>query len=684
MTQDVLFELGTEELPSGLVDKLGHELLSNVLKAFDEAHLSYESSQYFSTPRRLAFLIQGVPNQLPKRQIVRRGPQEKAGTDEAGNPSQALLGFARSCKVDVSELKLVATEKGACWEYQYEEPGALTTAFLVTTIQAAVKGLTIPKPMRWGNSTEAFARPIHWAVLIYGDAVIPASFFGIETNRLTYGHRFMHPGAIALEKASEYEQALKAGFVVADFNKRRADIIQQIEILAHEKQRFIPMHADLIHEITSIVEWPVVMIGAFDEEFLTVPAPVLIASMQHHQKCLPVYDKSNHLLPFFITVSNLASQSPEQVRIGNEKVMRARLSDAMFFYQQDRQIPLIDYAPLTEKVIFEQRLGSLADKTERSLAIALYLAKVFDVSEAELIRAVQLSKCDLMTGLVGEFPELQGTIGQFYAAGDGEKADVASALFEQYLPRFSGDELPKTDLGFILSLADRLDTLVGIFAIGLKPTGEKDPYKLRRHALAVVRLLLSRPNQLDIEQLLKLVAKQYSFLDISDKLLSEVKQFMIERMQSYFTQQDYPVEWFNAGLAVQSQCWYDLACRLESFSRFMQSEQSHILAQSAKRVKQILSSNEYDVDSLSPTLFQEVTEKELWNVVQNISEEIKQAIAHQRYDEGFQALLCFANPLANFFEQVFVMCEDLNVRKNRLSLLAKIQHLLQSIVMIGL
>ena len=682
--QDVLFELGTEELPSGLVEKLAKECHDSVIQAFQAAGLTYTRSHYFATPRRLAFIIESVPQMLPVRQIVKRGPQAKAGLDANGNPSQALQGFARSCGVDVSALQLIEHEKNAYWEYHAQVPGVAVETFLVDTITSALSTLTIPKPMRWGSGETSFARPLHWAVLLYGNALVKAKFFGLDTQRSTYGHRFMHPQAIELQHPQDYSDKLKDAFVIADFAQRRQEIIRQIETLAHDNKWFIPLSQGLLDEITSIVEWPLVLVGAFDAEFLTVPAPVLIACMQQHQKCLPVYDKSNHLLPYFIAVSNLLSQNPAQVKLGNEKVMRARLSDAMFFYQQDRREPLIQYQPMTEQVIFEQRLGSLAEKTARVLGIATYLAQVLAVDSPLVARAVALSKCDLMSGLVGEFPELQGTIGQFYALGDGEDTEVAQAMFEQYLPRFSGDDLPKTDLGFILSLADRLDTLVGIFAIGLKPSGEKDPYKLRRHALAVVRLLLSRPNNIDIDVLFQEVSRHYGFLNIQAELLQDVKQFVIERMQSFYLQQNYPQEWFNAGLQQQSQDWYDLSCRLESFACFMQSEQSVILAQAAKRVKQILTSIQDISATVKPELLLETSEQQLWQVVQEIRGEVQQAVAHKEYDQAFLALLNLSQPLANFFEQVFVMAEDLNLRNNRLSLLSQIQTLLNSIVMIGL
>lgn len=684
MNQDVLFELGTEELPSGLVESLAKELLNKVKTSLDEVNLSYGQARYFATPRRIAFIIENVPQELPNRQILKRGPQEKAAHDQNGNPTPALLGFARSCGVDISKLKLVAQEKGAWWEYSYEEAGEQISTFLPKVISNALNSLTIHKPMRWGKGEQSFARPLHWAVLLYGKQIIEADFLGVKSSNSTVGHRFMHPQAIKLNSASDYELKLTEAFVIADFSKRRDEIIGQIEALAHQKQWHIPLPHALLDEITSIVEWPVAMVGAFDEAFLEVPEPVLTASMQGHQKCLPVYDKSYRLLPYFINVANIISKHPQSVQQGNEKVIRARLSDAMFFYQQDRREPLIQYAPMTEKVIFEERLGSLADKSQRVLALALDIGRHFNVDESLIKRAVELSRCDLMTGLVGEFPELQGVIGQFYAKGDGEHPEVVSAMFEQYLPRFSGDDLPKSDIGFLLSIAERLDTLVGIFAIGLKPSGEKDPYKLRRHAQAVVRLLLQRPNQLNIDELLTKAIEGFRFLTIKDDLLLEVKQFIIERMQSLFLAQDYSIDCFNQALAAQTNCWYDLSKRMASYAKFMKSEQSIVLNQAAKRVRQILPDDIATIGSVDTARLKESSEHELWSVAQKISSELHYHVNHQQYDEAFSVLLKLALPLASFFEQVFVMSEDLEVRQNRMALLAYIQQLLHSIVIIGL
>jgi glycyl-tRNA synthetase beta chain len=684
MSQDILFELGLEELPSGLVKPLAKELLEQVVAAFDASSIDFEAAQYFATPRRIAFSMKNVSEEQASKSGTRRGPAKAAAHDAQGQPTPALLGFARSCGVPIDALRLEEQEKGAWWVYDFEEKGKKTKEWLPELLQDILNRLSIPKPMRWGAETYQFARPAHWAILMYGQELINAQFFGIHTHKQTFGHRFLHPEAVTITSIDAYEKLLQEAKVIADFSKRTSEITRQIEALAHQNQWYIPIDEDLLEEITSIVEWPQVMVGQFDKAFLEVPEAVLIASMKGHQKCLPVYNEKGHLLPNFIFVSNIQSINPESVINGNEKVMRARLSDAAFFFQQDRKIPLIDYAKMTESVVFEKRLGTLADKTKRVESIVQDLIPHLGLNAQAVLRAVALSKCDLMTGMVSEFPELQGQMGQYYAALDKEPHSIPQALFEQYLPRFSGDALPETDLGYALSLADRLDTLVGIFAIGLKPTGEKDPYKLRRHALAVVRLLIQKPNELRISDLLASASKSYGFLNIEASLLHDLKKFILERMQSYYQSHQYPNELFLAALTVQNEDFYDLSLRLNAFKDFMKYEHSEQLFQSAKRVRQILAQVNDNLDGhIDEHLLQEVSEKQLWHVLKDVEGQVDSFLINKNYPQAFHQLLQLSAPLNVFFEHVFVMSEDLNVRKNRLNLLKHLQKVLYSIVALG-
>jgi glycyl-tRNA synthetase beta chain len=685
MNQDIFFELGTEELPSALVKILAKALLDEVLKVFNSIDLSYGDSFHFASPRRIAFLIKNVPLKQADRQILRKGPAENVAHDASGEPTQALLGFARSLGVKLDDLVLETEGKNPKWVYTLTETGLETKLWFPQILNECLTKLPIPKLMRWGSQLETFARPVHWVILLQGAEVIEASILGLSTNRISYGHRFMHPQALEIPSGELYEASLMKTFVITDFLKRRQAIVEQIDKIAKDKDFFIPMDNDLLDEMTSINEWPTVMLASFDEEFLEVPAEVLKASMQGHQKCLPVYDKKNQqLCPYFILVSNIKSKKPDAVRMGNEKVMRARLSDAAFFFAQDRKRPLIHYASKTNDVLFEKNLGSLAEKTKRVKAIVMHLIDELHLNKTQALRAVDLSKCDLMTGLVNEFPELQGIIGAQYAKMDEEPDAVSKALFEQYLPRFSGDELPNTDIGFALSLADRLDTLVGIFAVGLKPSGEKDPYKLRRHALAIVRMLSHKHNTIDLNQLLTITVKQFDFLDISKSLVAEIKQFIIERTKNYYQQQNYPIEWINSALMVQNSDWYDLSVRLSNYKYFMQHEQSEALFQSSKRVRQILAQTGKVHGHLEPSILIEPAEKLLLKAIQSIDAKLKHLIKTKHYTEAFEQLSHLAKPLEHFFEHVFVMVDDEKLRFQRLLLLTHIYNQLQSIVAIGL
>ena len=679
MKHDILFELGTEELPSRLLKPLAKNLLECVLQYLNEAQLPYGAARYMAGPRRIGFLIHDVAARQENRLHIRRGPAVSTTDDANASPSKALLGFARSCGVALDALTVETNEKGQWWIYQVEQAGKTTSSLLPEMIKQALAAVNIPKPMRWGAETFTFARPVHWAVLMYDDQVLATELFGINTHNISYGHRFHHPHAVLITSVQAYEASLFAAKVMVDFDERRQAILRQISAIASEQQFDIPCPDDLLDEITSINEWPVVFIANFAEEFLRLPQDVLIASMQGHQKCLPVYDKHHRLLPHFIGVANIESEDQAAVIGGNEKVMRARLSDAAFFYEKDRKKSLLTYAELSKTVVFEKRLGSLADKTERVNVIAAHLAKCLNVDTIDVARAVSLSKSDLMTGLVNEFPELQGLIGYYYAQADAEKEVVAKALFEQYLPRFSGDILPETNIGYILSLADRLDTLVGIFAIGLKPNGEKDPYKLRRHALAIVRLLLQAPNQLRLSELLAIAAAQYSFLNIQDQVLADIKQFIFERLHSYFQHLDYPAETIAATLKIQSDCLFDFSLRLAAYKDFKHHEQSALLLQSAKRIGQILAQASIFGDVI-PQLLAESAEQQLWHAMQEQAIKLEKNLSDKNYPQAFTHLLALSQPLSKFFEEVFVMAEDLALRQNRLNLLHTLQTQLQSIV----
>jgi len=682
MVNDLLFELGTEELPSGAVSALSEALAANLHTMLDKAHVQHGEVHAFASPRRLAVLIQNVASMQASQHISRRGPAVAVAMDPEGNPSPALLGFAKSCGVDLNALTTVKTDKGEWWAYESEQPGVATRGLLVGVVNDALAALPIAKPMRWGDGDTEFSRPVHWAVLLFGDEVISGRILGVMSGNQSYGHRFHHPSAVTITKPSLYESSMMDAWVIADFDRRRQVIRQQVEQLAehHGLQAIIP--DELLDEVTSIVEWPQAMLASFEPAFLDVPAEALIASMQSHQKCFGLRHKNGQLAPHFITVTNIKSLNPEQVVLGNEKVMRARLSDAAFFFQQDKKRTLASHIPATHQVIFQIRLGSLADKTMRMAKLMNELVMPLQLNPQQAKRAVELSKCDLLTGMVGEFPELQGMMGFYYARHDGEALAVAQALNEQYLPRFATDELPITPLSIALSLVDRLDTLVGLFAIGQKPTGVKDPFKLRRHALAIVRMLIQLPVQINVSALIGHAANTYADrVSLSENLVSEVHTFILERMQSYYQAQSIASELVHAVRARQDEWLFDADKRIHALLGFISMPEASSLSAVCKRVANLLNqaTRNDDHSTVDVALFVEAAEKQLFERIIAVEAQIAPCYHTGHYTEILTQLASLKVPLDVFFDQVMVMVDDSALKQNRLSLLTRLQQLLQGV-----
>ena len=683
---DFLFELGTEELPSGAVSTLSLSLARNIEEAFAKANITYGKVRYFATPRRLAVLIHDVATQQKTIAISRRGPAVSLSLDTDGKPLPALIGFAKSCGADLQDLTKVKTDKGEWWAYEATQSGAKTYDLLISMVNDSLAKLPIAKPMRWGDGDETFSRPVHWAVLLFGDKVVDGKILGLTTSNISYGHRFHHPKAISISAPCLYESSLEDGMVIADFNRRRQVISEQIEKISSDRNLDAVVPDELLEEVTSIVEWPNSMLVGFDPIFLDVPSEALIASMQSHQKCFALRDKSNRLSPYFITVSNIQSINPKQVVLGNEMVMRARLSDAEFFYNQDKKRPLSYYLPATKNVIFQIKLGSLADKVSRMSHLMTYLALLLNLNNDEALRAVLLSKCDLLTGMVKEFPELQGVMGEYYALNDGESPAVALSLKEQYLPKFSKDELPTSSLGMALSLVDRLDTLVGLFAIGQKPTGVKDPFKLRRHALAVVRILIALPIRVNISVLL-----EKAYLAFSDEItkshdwLPELHVFIMERMQSFYQSQGISNEIINAVRAKQNDWLFDVDKRISALFEFINCKEAASLSAICKRVRNLLLQVKEDsYIAVQTDLLIEPAERVLYDQIETIEKSVEPFYKAGNYTNVLGQLVVLREPLDNFFENVMVMVDDEAIKKNRLSLLTRLQNLLQGVADIAL
>lgn len=682
MSNDLLFELGSEELPSGAVELLSNALADNLIAALSSAHLSHGEVRRFATPRRIAVLICDVQLTQESQSVVRRGPAVLPGA-----PTPALMGFAKSCGVTVEQLTTTKTDKGEWWIYESIKEGATTRALLPLMLTNAIASLPIPKPMRWGAGDALFARPVHWAVLLLGDEVIDCELLGVKTGRESFGHRYHHPQSITITSPCKYEALLNDAYVIADFSARRQLIHDQVQQLTANQDKVAVMPAALVDEVTSIVEWPHALLVNFEAEFLDVPPEALIAAMQSHQKCFALRDKAGHLLPQFITIANIDSTNPAQVIAGNEKVMRARLSDAAFFFRQDKHQPLKDYQAATTKVLFQQQLGSLADKTTRMQAFLDFFASSLSLDPIDAKKAAELSKCDLMTGMVGEFPELQGLMGYYYALNDGESMTVATALNEQYMPRFAADALPASSLGLAMSLADRMDTLVGTFAIGQKPTGVKDPFKLRRHALAVVRMLLTVSTPLNLSTLISQTRHIYSDnLREVDNILAELRPFILERMQSFYQSQGIGADIVHAVRARQDDWLFDVDMRVKALLTFIELPEAQSLTAACKRVNNLLQHAQFEPESqvVNEVLLVESAERVLFDQINAVESRIASRYSDGDYVYILSQLASLREPLDAFFECVMVMVDDADLRKNRLILLAKLQQVLQGVADISL
>ena len=686
MVNDFIFELGCEELPSGAVWPLADEFANHLLAALDKAQLSYGEVKRFATPRRLAIVINDLQASQKSQTVTRRGPAAVAAYDKEGKPTPALTGFAKSCGVEVEQLSRIQTDKGDWMVCETSTSGSQTKTLLPALISQSLASLPIAKPMRWGSGDAEFARPVHWAVMLYGNEVIEHEVLGVKTSSQSRGHRFHHPQEVTISSAQSYESQMRESYVIADFATRRQLIKDQVQQLAMPFNATVVMPEELLNEVTSIVEWPQALLANFEEEFLEVPAEALIASMQSHQKTFALKDKQGKLLPHFITVANIDSTNSKQVIQGNEKVMRARLSDAAFFFRQDKKQPLSQYIPGTQQVVFQVKLGSLQDKAIRVQALMSYLSQSMEFSQAQAERAALLSKCDLLTGMVGEFPELQGLMGYYYALNDGEDKDVAQALNEQYMPRFAADNLPDSALGVALSLADRIDTLVGIFAIGQKPSGVKDPFKLRRHALAVIRLLIAIPEKLNLTTLIEEAIKNYGdILPIDKAIILELKPFILERLQSYYQSQGGNADLVLAVRARQDEWLFDLDKRLNALKSFVTMPEAASLSAACKRVNNLLTHAKSDViTDINEQLLEEGAEKALYEHLNQVAKLVAPLYVAADYGSLLKQLASLREPVDAFFDKVMVMVDDESIRKNRLALLVRLQDLLQGVADISM
>lgn len=675
--RDLLIEIGTEELPPKALPTLSDAFEQGIREGLKKAGLTSSEIHRFATPRRLAVLIDHLPVRQPDRQLERRGPALSAAFGSDGRPTKAAEGFARSCGVTVAELQQQKTDKGAWLVHVSQEPGAATADLIPGIVETALASLPIPKRMRWGDREDEFVRPVHWVVLLFGDDIIPATIMGVDTGRETRGHRFHHPRSIRLTVPIRYARQLATeGKVIASFNERREAIRVQTEAVAAELGGVAVIKPELLDEVTALVEWPVALAGNFERRFLEVPAEALISTMQDNQRYFPVVNAHGRLLPHFITIANLESQDPAQVRAGNERVIRPRFSDAEFFWKQDRKQPLAAHMETLKHVVFQQRLGSLADKSTRVASLARFIAEHGHGNTDWAERAARLAKCDLMTQMVQEFPELQGIMGRYYALHDQEASEVAQALEEHYLPRFAGDRLPATATGRSVALADRLDTLIGIFAIGQAPSGAKDPFALRRATLGVLRLLIEGELNLDLRTLLEHAAANFDAALRAKSAVETVFDFMMDRLRGYYLDQGIHSDTFEAVLECRPTRPLDFDRRVRAVGAFRELPEAASLAAANKRIRNILRKiNTVLPFEVCPDLLIEEAEQALAGRLVELSSEVIPLMEAGLYGEALNRLANLREPVDTFFDQVLVMAEDTAVRDNRIALLNELSSL---------
>ena len=676
-TRDLLIEIGTEELPPKALNTLCEAFAAGIEAGLNEADISYGQVNAYATPRRLAVLINAVAEAQPDRDIEKRGPAIKAAYDKDGNPSKAAQGFASGCGVEVSELDTMSTDKGEWLVFRAREKGRPTRELVANMVEQSLAKLPIPRRMRWGDSDAEFVRPVHWLVMLFGHDIIDANIMGIQSGRESRGHRFHHPEVINLQSPEDYLHRLETpGYVMADREKRQQRILQQTQQAAEKLGGKALIDDDLLQEVCALVEWPVAVAGDFDKAFLQVPAESLISSMQDHQKYFPLVDDKGGLMPHFITISNIESRDMQKVKDGNERVIRPRLGDAKFFWEQDTRKKLESHIASLDRVVFQAKLGSVGDKSRRVASIAESIATELGEDAALAKRAGLLSKCDLMTEMVNEFTDLQGIMGRYYAQNDGEDQRVADALDEQYMPRFAGDQLPAGRIGQILSLADKLDTLLGIFAIGQKPSGEKDPFALRRAALGVLRILIECKLDLDLQLLLKHVAQQYAAEVKAEAAIDDVVHFMLDRLKVYYTSQQIGVDVYDAVLALKPTRPLDFDRRIHAVNEFIKLDAAQSLAAANKRIGNILKKIDGELPHLiNLDLLQEKAEQHLHQELQRIAADVSPELDAGDYASALQQLAALREPVDAFFDQVMVMAEDDALKHNRIALLSQLHGL---------
>jgi glycyl-tRNA synthetase beta chain len=678
--RDFLVEIGTEEMPPKALLPLMEAFAEQLAAGIDDARLGHGEVRAYASPRRLAVIVQDLATAQDDRAVEQKGPPTRIAFDDDGKPTAAAEAFAKKCGVAVHDLERVETDKGEWLVFNTVEEGRGAAELMTEIIERALGNLPIPRRMRWGAGDAEFVRPVHWVVLLHGKDVLETSIMGIATGRETRGHRYHSSGPISIAKPGDYLAALESeGHVIADFARRREMIREGVEAAADRVGGTIVDGESLYDEVASLVEWPVPIVGAFDEMYLELPREVVVSTLTGHQRYFPVADDSGALLPYFVTVANLESKEPEQVIEGNERVIRPRLADAAFFWDSDRKKTLASREDALRDVVYQAGLGSLFDRSQRIARIGEWLARELEVDEKAVGRAASLAKCDLLTGMVGEFPDLQGTMGRYYALADGEPAAVADAIAEQYLPRFAGDDLPASDTGQIVAVAEKVDALAGVFSLGKKPSGNRDPFGLRRAALGIVRILIERSIDIDLKALIAFAVDQQPKGKIAaDELSADLYGFVTDRLRRYFLDRDagLSTETFDAVMVRRPASLVDFDRRLAAVQTFARLEQAESLAAANKRIANILrqAGDPEGLEVMEKKLELDA-EKALFSALAQAREKVGPLLAERRYARVLGELADLRDPVDRFFDDVMVMADDEAVRNNRLALLGELRAL---------
>ena len=684
-TQNFLVEIGTEELPPKALKALATSFADNVEAELNQAGLTFDKIEWFAAPRRLAVKVLNLATQQPSKEIEKRGPAVSAAFDAEGKPTKAAEGWARGCGITVEQAERIATDKGEWLVHRAKIEGQPTKNLLNDIVANALAKLPIPKPMRWADKTVQFIRPVHTVTMLLGDELIEGEILGVASARTIRGHRFLGEKEFEIQHADQYPQLLREkGSVVADFNERKAEILAKSQAKATALGGVADIEESLLEEVTSLVEYPNVLAAKFEERFLVVPAEALVYTMKGDQKYFPIYDKEGKLLPHFIFVSNINPEDPTAIIEGNEKVVRPRLTDAEFFFKTDLKQKLVDRLPRLETVLFQQQLGTLKDKTDRIEQLAGEIAKQIGADEAKAKRAGLLSKCDLMTNMVFEFTDTQGVMGMHYARHDGEDEEVAVALNEQYMPRFAGDELPKSLVASAVALADKFDTLTGIFGIGQAPKGSADPFALRRAALGALRIIVEKNLPLDLEDLVKKSTALFGDKLTNQNVVADVVDFMLGRFRAWYQDEGIAVDVIQAVLARRPTRPADFDARVRAVSHFRTLDSAEALAAANKRVANILAKAEGDIGAIDVALCVEPAEQVLAQSVLSLAKEVQPLIAQGEYTAVLDKLAGLRQPIDNFFDNVMVNAEDAKLRQNRLAILNTLQGLFLQVADISL